>query len=199
MDIPKNIKDDIWQYCMLNDITDINEFIIKMLTQGFNTQKYGSTPFDFSQKEKEIVEKEVIVEVEKIKEVIVEVEKIKEVFIEVPVEKIVTKIEYICDKNGEDVLVEKIKLLEIENESLRNIKPIEIEKIKEVYIKDDELILKLKRDIENLKIEIELEKNRNYQTPKKDVINEKPKKTGLNSIINWVSKTDRGEKDIYGD
>lgn len=59
-----------------------------------------------------IIEKEVpvdrIVEIEKIVEVpvdrIIEKEFIKEVIKEVPVEKIVTKIEYICDKTTEDEL-----------------------------------------------------------------------------------------------
>ena len=56
----------------------------------------------------------------------------------------------------------------------------------------------LKQQIKNLKMELEMEKNRNYVTPK----NEKPKhekpKHGLNNIIKWVPKDDIKE-DLYGE
>jgi hypothetical protein len=69
MEIPKVLKDEIWDYCRTNNISNIDEFNIKLLKQGFTIQKYGATP---STKEK-IVEVEKIIEVEKIVE--------KEVFI----------------------------------------------------------------------------------------------------------------------
>jgi len=89
MELPKQIKDEIWEYCRVNNISNVDEFTIKMVQQGFTSEKFGATPWD---KPAEIIEKEVekIVEKEVIKEVPVEVEKIveKEVIKEVPVEVI---------------------------------------------------------------------------------------------------------------
>ena len=85
MEIPKKLKDEVWEYCRLNDITDIDAFILKSTQQGFNIEKYGTTPFKVGGKETELVEKEVIkvitatTEVEIIREVPVEIEVIKEV------------------------------------------------------------------------------------------------------------------------
>ena len=70
MELPKDLKDEIWGYCRLNDIPNIDEFNIKLIRQGFTVEKHGSTPFKPT---------EVIKEVEKIVEK--EVEVIKEVFI----------------------------------------------------------------------------------------------------------------------
>jgi hypothetical protein len=119
------VLDLIDSYCSLNNIEDIDKFISDCFRQGFNIEKYGllgktlndgekdlkTSSVDEKQVIKEvIVEKlveipvEVIKEIEKIVEVPVDV--IREVIIEkeVPVEKIVTKIEYICDKTTEDEL-----------------------------------------------------------------------------------------------
>jgi vacuolar-type H+-ATPase subunit I/STV1 len=76
MELPKDIKDEIWQYCMANDITDINGFILTLVKSGFTIEKYGYDP-NGNKPETKIVEKEVVKEV------------IKEVVKEVPVEKIV--------------------------------------------------------------------------------------------------------------
>jgi hypothetical protein len=107
-----------------------------------------------------IIEKEVIKEI--IKEVPVEVIVEKEVIKEIPVEKVVTKIEYICDKTNEDELV--LKIIELENiiskkdESLDDLrrtldeKPTEIkvtEYIEKVII-DTENEKNLLQQIENL-------------------------------------------------
>ena len=84
MKIPKKLKDEIWEYCRLNDITDIDAFILKSTQQGFNIEKYGTTPFKIGG-EPEVIEKEVVkvitatTEVEIIKEVPIEIEVIKEV------------------------------------------------------------------------------------------------------------------------
>lgn len=67
MEIPKSLNDEIWNYCRLNNIPNIEEFTIKLLKQGFTIEKFGATP----------TPKEIIVE------------KIIEKIIEVPVEKIV--------------------------------------------------------------------------------------------------------------
>ena len=74
MDLPKNLKDEIWDYCRLNNIPNIDEFTLKLIKQGFTMEKYGATP----------APREIIVE--KI------VEKIIEKIVEVPVEKVVEKI-----------------------------------------------------------------------------------------------------------
>lgn len=44
MEIPKKLKDDIWDYCRANDITDIEGFTIKMIKDGFTVEKYGYKP-----------------------------------------------------------------------------------------------------------------------------------------------------------
>jgi hypothetical protein len=41
MEIPKELKDKIWNYCRINDITDLNAFIIKTLKKGFDIEVYG--------------------------------------------------------------------------------------------------------------------------------------------------------------
>ncbi len=191
MKIPKKLKDEIWEYCRLNDITDIDAFILKSTQQGFNIEKYGATPFKIGGKEPEVIEKEIVkiitatTEVEIIKEVPVEIEVIKE--IEKIVEVTVTDNELIDKLNSEkNVLLEEIKQLE---ENLKN----EKDKVSELSNTDAGVIKKLNQKIKNLEVEIELEKNRNYQRPK----NEKPKedskqKRGYNNIIKWVSK-----KDLY--
>lgn len=62
MILPKTLYDEIWDYCRVNSITNIDEFILKLTKQGFTIEKFGATP---ETKEK-IVEK--IVEVDKIVE-----------------------------------------------------------------------------------------------------------------------------------
>ena len=71
MEIPKDLNNEIWDYCRVNNITNVDEFTLKLLKQGFTIEKYGSTPM-VTTKEK-IVEKIVEVPVEKIVEKIVEV------------------------------------------------------------------------------------------------------------------------------
>jgi hypothetical protein len=44
MEIPKQLKDDIWDYCRANNITNIDEFIVKLIRQGFTIEKFGATP-----------------------------------------------------------------------------------------------------------------------------------------------------------
>lgn len=66
MTLPEQIKNDIWEYCRVNSITNIDEFTLKMVKQGFTIEKFGSTPIN--KQEPTIVEKivEKIVEVEKL-------------------------------------------------------------------------------------------------------------------------------------
>jgi len=77
MEIPKNLKDEIWEYCRLNDISNIDEFIVKMVRQGYTVEKFGATPLGKTE--------------------VKEVEKIVEVIREVPVEKIIEKEVFITD------------------------------------------------------------------------------------------------------
>jgi hypothetical protein len=85
MDIPKDLKNEIFDYCRENDITNIDNFLLRLLKQGFTIEKFGSTP------------------VTKIKE------KIVEKIVEVPVEKNV----YLTDDAEISILTEKINNLEV--------------------------------------------------------------------------------------
>ena len=156
----KNTK-EIYDFCLLNKIMDIDGFINKCFKKGFNIEKYGLIGEDsgktLNDGEKRLINEvirenriEVPVEVivEKIVEIIKEVptpptevevikyvdrEVIKEIKVEVPVEKIV----YIYDKKEEEV-VTKVEtncdefLLKIQE--LESRKPEVVEVIKEVPV-----------------------------------------------------------------
>lgn len=134
MELPKNIKDEIWEYCRLNDISGIDDFIVKMVKQGFTSEKFGSTPWSKEPEVKEvekIVTKEVKVEV--IKEVPVEV--IKEVYI--TDDKKTNKLSEELNKTKEELkkitednldIVNKLTILETENKTLKE--QLELEKSK---------------------------------------------------------------------
>lgn len=109
MEIPNNLRDDIKEYCRLNDISDINSFSIRMLRQGFTSEKYGPTPWD---KPTEVKEVEVVKEIE--------IEVIKEVFItddELNLE-LNKKISTLDDEIVK--LKSEIESLEIENKKLKD-------------------------------------------------------------------------------
>jgi len=127
------IKDnkDVYEYCRLNGITDINKFIQECFKQGYDIKKYGLIGNTGGIEEKRVeievirekrveVPVEIIKEVEKIVEVPIEIIKeipvdkvvVKEVVKEIPVEKIVTKIEYISDNSQVEDLLKKIEDLE---------------------------------------------------------------------------------------
>jgi hypothetical protein len=131
LNINSKYENDIRQYCKINNIEDVNLFVTQCFKQGFDIKKYGFLGNSLNEDEKHlksevIVEKrvevpvEIIVEKEVIKEIPVEVkvieyvdrEVIKEVLVDVPKEVIVTKIEYISDKESENELVLKIHELE---------------------------------------------------------------------------------------
>jgi len=89
----KNVK-EVYDYCLLNKILDIDDFINKCFKKGFHIEKYGLLGETLNEGEKDLkidgeqekwVEKEVIIEkrVEVPVEVIKEVEKIVEVVREV--------------------------------------------------------------------------------------------------------------------
>ena len=100
---------DILDYCKLNNIDDVELFVSQCFKQGFDIKKYGLLGKTLNEGEKDLI-KEVIVEklvevpVDRIVEVPVEVVIEKEIIKEIPVEKVVTKVEYISDKTTEDEL-----------------------------------------------------------------------------------------------
>ena len=100
-------------FCKLNNIDDVDSFIKNIFQEGFNIKKYGLLGKTLNEGEKDL-------KTGGIEEKRVEIEVIREIRVEVPVEvikeveKIVTKIEYISDKNGETELGGKIAELEEE-------------------------------------------------------------------------------------
>lgn len=112
MELPKSIKDEIWEYCRLNDIPNIDDFNIKMLKQGFTIEKYGTTPIEPKVEIKEVV-----------KEVVKEVEVIKEVFIsdDKEITKIMAKMLELENKKKEEIgkWEQKVSAL---NEEIKNLK-----------------------------------------------------------------------------
>lgn len=193
MDLPKDLKNKIWDYCRINDITDINGFIIKTLKKGFDIEVYGILGKTLNEGEKHLktngdqekwLEKEVIVEkrVEIPVEVIIE----KEIIKEVPIEKIVEKIVTVYDKSGEKELGEKIAKLEqeISNkdkelDELRQKLDINLDKTNEKMLQ--ETLQKLRKEI--------TEKNKKIQELEK--LNNKP-----NDPINAIFMKGSNLKDI---
>ena len=98
----------VQEYCKLNNIEDIDKFISKCFTEGYNINKYGLLGGD-SEKIGGIEEKQV------------EIEVIKEIRVEVPVEIIKEVVKYV------DVPIEIIKEVEV-------IQYVEKEVIKEVPV-----------------------------------------------------------------
>jgi hypothetical protein len=135
-----NNTKEIYDFCLLNKILDIDGFINKCFKNGFHIEKYGFIGEDsgktLNDGEKDLktggiqekrVEIEVIreIRVEVPVEVIKEVEKVVEVIKEVPVEKIIEKIVEVSDDTQINELLLKIQQLE-------NRPPEIVEVIKEV-------------------------------------------------------------------
>lgn len=215
VDVPQSLKDEIWDFCRVNDITNIDYFIINLIKQGFTIEKYGNSPIPT-----QIIEKEVIKEVEVIREVEVPVEKIIEKIIEVPVEKIVEVIKevpvekivekIITDNSQIKELVVKIENLEKEledskNNALKQIGDKEKDLLNKVVLLEKDLELeklktsnsglgKLYDQINNLEAMLEIERNRNKAKKEQ----ENPFGDKQKSSINWVPKEDRN-KNLYGE
>jgi uncharacterized coiled-coil DUF342 family protein len=163
MEIPKKLKDEIWEYCRMNDIPNIDEFIIKMVQQGYTVEKFGATPVGTGE----------ITEVEKIVEVIKEVpvEKIIEVVKEIPVEKIVEKEIYITDDEEVIKLTNELESVKKDGKVHLNGLREKVEQLKEkdVTIKThnrkisdlSDKISQLESDILKLNEELEEEKKKN--------------------------------------
>ena len=120
----KQIIKSLSEYCKLNNVEDVDGFIKKCFESGFNIEKYGLLGKTLNEGKKDLKtdnegEKDLIDSRKTcgIQEKRAEIEVIREIRVEVPVEvireveKIVTKIEYICDKTGEDELFGKIEQL----------------------------------------------------------------------------------------
>ena len=109
----KETLSSVESFCKLNNIDDIDSFIKNIFQEGFNIKKYGLLGKTLNEGEKHL-------KTGGIEEKRVEIEVIREIRVEVPVEvikeveKIVTKIEYISDKNSETELLLKIQQLEEE-------------------------------------------------------------------------------------
>jgi len=158
-------------FCESQEIKDVDNFMYLCFKQGFDIKRYGLLGKTLNDGEKDlikevIVEKrveipvEVIKEVEKIVEVIKEVEKIVEVVKEIPVEKIVTKTEYISDKTTENELLLKIQQLENEtakkNEELDELRQTLDELRQKLDIKEDNDKVKLlQQTIQNMRSELQ--------------------------------------------
>jgi len=173
VNVPQSLKDEIWDYCRLNSITNIDEFTINLLKQGYAVEKYGTSPIL-----PQIIEKEVEKIVEKIIEV--PVEKIVERIIEVPVEKIIEKI--ITDDSQVKELLVKLETLESD---------LKLEKEKTTNSE----LGKLYQKIQNLETLLAVEKNRN----KVKIETENPFGDKQKNAINWVGKEDRNKNNLYGE
>ena len=144
----KQLK-DVEEFCKLNKIENVEEFLVKCFVEGYEIEKYGLLQNSGGSREK-WVEKEVIVEkrVEVPVEVIieksiieyVEVEKEKEVIVEKVVEKLIEVIK--------EIPVEKIVIQEVIKEI-----PVEVKVEKKVYITDDEAVKQLGVKITKLEYE----------------------------------------------
>jgi len=136
MEIPKTLKDEIWDYCRLNNVTNIDDFTMKLLKQGFTMEKFGATPTTREKIVEKIIEKIVEVPVDKIVEKIVEVQVEKEV--------------YITDDSQTKKLTDEIDRLQ---------------KLKEIHDMDQSNMtnemLELSDKVKNLEKELELEKKKN--------------------------------------
>ena len=113
------------EYCKLNDIEDIDKFIVKCFTGGFNTTKYGLLGDD-SGKTSIVEEKQV------------EIEVIREIRVEVPVE-VIKEVEVIK-------VVEVIKEVPTPPTEIEVIKYVDREVIREVKVEVPVPIIEEKRD-----------------------------------------------------
>ena len=150
-------------FCESEGIKDIDHFMYLCFKQGFDIKRYGLLGKTLNDGEKDLkiggeqekwVEKEVIIEkrVEIPVEVIKEVEKIVEVIKEVPVEKVVTKIEYISDKTTEDELGKIITNLK--NEMSKKDKELDELRQNLDILKENDKTKLLQETLQNLRNEL---------------------------------------------
>jgi len=169
----KKIMQAVSAYCKLNSIEDVDEFIKKCFESGFNIERYGLLGKTLNEDEKDLktgIVGEKQVEIEVIREIRVEVpvEVIKEV------EKIVTKIEYISDKNTENNLNETISKKDEEISKLSQTLD-GLRRNLDIPV-DDNKTKMLQQTIQNLNTEIRELKKKNEELNKK--LLEQPKQVG---------------------
>jgi len=143
----------VQEYCKLNNIEDVDKFITKCYTEGFNIKKYGLLGDD-SEKIGGIEEKQV--EIEVIREIRVEVPVEVVKYVEVPVEiiKEVEVIQYVDREVVKEVPVEiiKEKIVNVIQEVVPNIDKIGDEP------KSNDKVLLLQETLQKLRKEL-TEKN----------------------------------------
>jgi len=143
----------VQEYCKLNNIEDVDKFITKCYTEGFNIKKYGLLGDD-SEKIGGIEEKQV--EIEVIREIRVEVPVEVVKYVEVPVEiiKEVEVIQYVDREVVKEVPVEiiKEKIVNLIQEVVPNIDKIGDEP------KSNDKVLLLQETLQKLRKEL-TEKN----------------------------------------
>jgi len=119
-----NTIQSVTEYCKLNDIENIDEFMFKCFQEGFNIRKYGLLGKTLNEGEKDL-------KTGGIEEKQVEIEVIREIRVEVPVEVIkeVEKIIYTSDDTQVNELLLKIEQLNGEI----SIKTTEINRIRQEF------------------------------------------------------------------
>ncbi len=181
MKLPKKQISNVRSYCDLNNIEDIDGFILQCFTDGYNIKKYGLIGDTTDSK---IIEKEVEKIIEVVKEVKVPFEVIKEVekIIEVPVE-IIKEVEKVIEVPVE-VIKEVEKVIEVPTKSIQEteVKNDCDECEKEKNILSEKLKLSEEKTILNSsdnqkKLQETLNKLRKELSEKNDTINK------LNKII----------------
>jgi DNA repair exonuclease SbcCD ATPase subunit len=148
----KTIMQSVSSFCDANNIEDKDNFIYLCFKQGFDIKKFGLLGETLNEGEKDLKTGEI----EEIR-VEVPVEVIREV------EKIVTKIEYICDKSGENELLLKIKQLEEEMskkdeklDELRRNLDISLDEPPVEIIKEVEKIVEVIKEVEKPNDRVEM-------------------------------------------
>ena len=152
-------------FCKLNNIDDVDSFIKNIFQEGFNIKKYGLLGKTLNEGEKDL-------KTGGIEEKLVEIEVIREIRVEVPVEvikeveKVVTKIEYISDKSGENELL--LKIQQLENEMSK--KDLDLDELRQkLDIKEDNDKIKLLQEtLQNLRGELQ---QKNQQITELEKIN----------------------------
>jgi hypothetical protein len=150
MELPKDLKDKVWNYCRLNDITDVNGFIIKTLKKGLDVEVYGLLGKTLNEGEKDL-------KTGGIEEKRAEIEVIREIRVEVPVEKIVERIVNVTDDTKINELLLKIQQLENRPpEIVEVVKEVPIDRVVEkiIYTTNDIQINELGGKIAELEQEI---------------------------------------------
>jgi len=210
MELPKDLKDKIWNYCRLNDITDLNDFMIKTLKKGFDIEVYGLLG-ETNNDGENLVEKEIIVEkrVEIPVEVIKEVEKVVEVIKEIPVDRVVEKEIYITDDNQINELVGKVSNLEENifqlNQEIESERKIFSTKVEEMEIFFQKEMSKKNEELDELRqsLDIKLDDNKEkmlqdtLQKLRKELLDKNKKIEELQNINKDLQLLNTQKKGFY--